>query len=677
MGWDKRITRQTKRPLREKRPFCFGLLVSEKTGDGMGEPGVTRAVSHTPSMKSLLRLLPYFARYRKMFLKGCILVMFSTAAQVLWPMYMGRGIDRIANGTATTESLLVSAGLIVLLSFLSGFFYYLVRQNIIVASRLMEYDLRNDLLAHVERLSTRFFNNTPHGELMAYATNDVDAVRYFIGPSVMYTADTLTTFFAAFGFMLYISPTLAIAAILPLPLMSVAVYLIGKRVHPLFDAVQAHFASMTGRTTESITGMRVVRAYVRESYEQGVFNRATKGYFDKNMRLAKTQGLMQPIIFTFMGLSTVVLIMLGGRKIVEGTLTIGQLSQFFVYLGMLTWPFIALGWVTNMVQRAAASMARLIKLFETEPEIKNTESTDWRISSIKGAVEFHNVTFRYRPELEPALTDVSLRIERGMTIAIMGRTGSGKTSLVNLIARLYDPTEGSVAIDGHDLRTIPLEALRSNIGFVTQEPFLFSETISGNIAFGSSDAPPDLDGEPIGRVFKDIPLVTGRWKREIANPMSGTEIIEGFPKVQKPSALGTEEAAKAADIYDNVMEFPERFETMIGERGITLSGGQKQRTAIARALARNPRILVFDDAMSAVDTATEERILSNLRSNTSGRTTILISHRTSTAREADMIIVLERGKIVERGTHQELLAHEGQYYDLYKRQLLEESLEAA
>lgn len=612
-----------------------------------------------------------------MFLKGCVLVVFSTAAQVLWPMYLGRGIDRIAQGTATSESLMMSAGLIILLSFLSGFFYYLVRQNIIVASRLMEYDLRNDLLAHVERLSMRFFNNTPHGELMAYATNDVDAVRFFIGPSIMYTADTLTTFVAAFGFMVAISPTLAISAILPLPLMSTAVYLIGKRVHPLFDAVQAHFANMTGRTTESISGMRVVRAYVREQYEQGVFNRATKGYRDKNMRLAKTQGLMQPIIFTFMGLSTVVLILLGGEMIVKGTLSIGQLSQFFVYLGMLTWPFIALGWVTNMVQRAAASMTRLIKLFETEPEIKNTDSTDWKITTIKGEINFKDVTFRYRPELEPALSDISLRIERGTTVAVMGRTGSGKTSLVNLIARLYDPTQGSISIDGHDLRTIPLESLRSNIGYVTQEPFLFSETISGNISFGTSEFVDDSIPGSGQRAFKDVPLVSGTWKRESENLLGGSSGIEGFPRWARPSPLGTEEAAKAADIYDNVMEFPEQFETMIGERGITLSGGQKQRTAIARALARNPRILVFDDAMSAVDTATEERILANLRSNTSGRTTILISHRTSTAREADMIIVLDHGKIVERGTHQELLAAEGHYYDLYRRQLLEESLEAA
>lgn len=582
-------------------------------------------------MKSLLRLLPYFSRYRAMFLRGFVLVAISSAAQVMWPHYFGRAMDDLAKGHATASSLLEQAGFIVVLSFISGFFYYLVRQNIIVASRHIEYDLRNDLLAHVERLSMRFFQNTPQGEIMAYATNDVDAVRFFVGPSIMYSADTLATFVAVFGYMLALSPTLALLTVIPLPLMSVAVYLIGRRVHPLFDAVQAHFADMTARTTESISGMRVVRAYVREKYEESVFNSLAKGYYDKNMRLVKAQGLMQPVIFAFMGVSTVVLLLLGGRMIMHGTLSIGVLSQFVIYLGMLTWPFIALGWVTNMVQRASASMARLIKLFETEPEIKNTDRTDQRITSLSGAIEFRNVSFRYRPELSKVIDDVSLRIEPGMTLAIMGRTGSGKTTFVDLIARLFDVTEGSVTLDGHDIRSIPLELLRGSIGFVTQEPFLFSETVAENIAFG----------------------------------------------MQTNDRVGMEEAAKAADIYDNVIDFPAQFETMLGERGITLSGGQKQRTAIARAIARNPRILIFDDAMSAVDTATEERILSNLRSTSIPRTTILISHRTSTAKEADLIVVLDQGKIVERGSHQELLAARGHYYDLYQRQLLEESLEAA
>lgn len=363
-------------------------------------------------MKSLLQLWPYFKRYKRMFLRGAVLVVFSSVAQAMWPRFFGNGIDAITAGTATTQTLLVQAGIIVVLSFISGFLYYRVRQNIIVASRLIEYDLRNDLLAHVERLSMRFFQNTPQGELMAYATNDIDAVRFFVGPSIMYSLDTLATFLAAIGFMLAISPTLSIAVVIPLPLMSLAVYFIGRKVHPLFDAVQAHFATMTGRTTESISGIRVVRAYVREAYEKSVFNNLAKGYFDKNMRLARTQGLMQPIIFGFMGFSTVVLLLVGGKLIIDKHLTVGQLTQFVVYLGMLTWPFIALGWVTSMVQRGAASMARLTKLFETKPEIENTERTNWNITSLRGEIEFHNVSFRYRPELGDVLKDISLRIKR-------------------------------------------------------------------------------------------------------------------------------------------------------------------------------------------------------------------------------------------------------------------------
>ena len=627
-------------------------------------------------MKSLLRLLPYFARYRKMFVKGCVLVVFSTSAQVLWPHFMGSAIDAISKGTATPSSLAIDAAIIVVLAFMSGYLYYLVRQNIIVASRHIEYDLRNDLLAHVERLSMRFFQTTPQGEIMAYATNDIDAVRYFIGPSIMYSADTLATFIAAFAFMLALSPQLAVLAVLPLPLMSVCVYLIGRKVHPLFDAVQAHFALLTARTTESMSGMRVVRAYVREKYEQGIFNNLTKGYFDKNMRLAKVQGLMQPLIFAFMGLSIVILVLIGGRMIMDKRLTIGALSQFFVDLGMLTWPFIALGFVTNMVQRGAASMARLIKLFETEPEIANTARTNWQITSLKGDIEFNKVSFQYRPELEPVLRDVSLHIPYGSTLAIIGRTGAGKTSLVDLIARLYDSTEGSITIDGHDLRAIPVEILRSSIGFVTQEPFLFSETIAENIAFGTIESA-GLHGRTPALLGTEV-ITDGNSSSRFTKEKGRGEVDDltnGQPQMPRPSPLGTEEAAKAADVYDNVMEFPERFQTMIGERGITLSGGQKQRTAIARALARNPHILILDDAMSAVDTATEERILSNLRANPTPRTTILISHRTSTAKEADAIIVLDRGRIVEQGTHEELLALGGHYYDLYRRQLLEESLE--
>ena len=566
---------------------------------------------------------------------GIALVIASTIAQVYMPVFMRQAIDSLATGTATATSLFQNGLWIVLASFISGLAFFLVRQNIIVASREIEYDLRNDFLSHILRLSMRFYQNTPQGEVMAYATNDINAVRNFVGPAIMYSADTIFTFVFALAFMLSISPELTLWTLLPLPLMSFGVYLVGKRVHPLFDAVQSHYSDLTSRTTESISGMRVVRAYVREQYEGVTFDKLCKGYMDKNMRLVKVQGLMMPVIFFFVGLSVISLLLVGGPMVISKELSLGQFTQFVLYLGMLTWPFIALGWVTNMIQRSAASMQRLAKVLDIEPEIKNTASTNRNITELKGDIVFNNVTLRYRPELEPALRNVNLHIPNGKSLAIIGRTGSGKSSLVNLIPRLYEATEGSITIDGHDLRTIPLETLRNSIGFVSQEAFLFSDTISNNVAFSSHGI--------------DAALTAGQ----------------------------IHEAARSADIYDNIIDFPLGFDTMIGERGITLSGGQKQRTAMARAIARDPRILILDDSMSAVDTATEERILRNLKRIMENRTSILISHRVSTVKDADHIIVMDEGQIVEQGTHEQLLQKQGTYHELYRRQLLEEALESA
>jgi ATP-binding cassette, subfamily B, multidrug efflux pump len=587
------------------------------------------------ALKSLLRLLPYFSRHRKKFLVGIVLVVASTIAQVYMPVFVRHAIDTLQAGTATGMTLLQDGLMIVGASFLSGLCFFLVRQNIIVASREIEYDLRNDFLSHILRLSMRFYQNTPQGEVMAYATNDINAVRNFVGPAIMYSADTIFTFIFALAFMLGISGELTLWTLLPLPMMSVGVFLVGKRVHPLFDAVQAHYSDLTSRTTESISGMRVVRAYVREEYEKTVFDRLCQGYLDKNMRLVKVQGLMMPIIFFFVGMSVIALLLVGGPMVISKELSLGELTQFVLYLGMLTWPFIALGWVTNMIQRSAASMARLAKVLDVEPEIKNTPNTDRMITELKGDIVFNNVTLKYRPELEPSLKQISLHIPSGKTLAIIGRTGSGKSSLVSLIPRLYDATEGSITIDGHDVRTIPVETLRNSIGFVSQEAFLFSDTIANNVAFSSHGI--------------DAALTAGQ----------------------------IHEAARSADIYDNIIDFPMGFDTMIGERGITLSGGQKQRTAMARAIARNPKILILDDSMSAVDTATEERILRNLKRIMKDRTSILISHRVSTVKDADHIIVMDQGEIVEQGTHEALLSKRGTYHELYRRQLLEEALESA
>ena len=582
-------------------------------------------------MKSLRYLLPYFRRYKKKYISGWILTTLSSLAAAIMPLYIGHAINMLQKGTATSSSLISDCLFIIGLSALSGYLFYLVRQTIIVASREIEYDLRNDFLAHIQTLSMRFFQNTPQGEVMAYATNDINAVRNMVGPAVMYSADTLTTFIFSVVFMLSISPLLTVAVITPLPLMSLGVYLIGKRIHPLFDAVQEHYANLTARATESISGMRIVKAYVREDYERNRFDVMSDEYYKKNMRLAKVQGLMMPVIFGFVGMSVVILLLASAPMIMNKTMMLGEMTEFLIYLGMLTWPFIALGWVTNLVQRGAASMARLQVIFDTKPDIEDAPDVDQSISEIKGDIEFQNVSFRYRDELPYVLRHINLIIPRGKTLAIIGRTGSGKTSFVDLIPRLFDTTEGTILIDGHDIKKIPLSVLRKNIGMVPQESFLFSETIHENISFG----------------------------------------------LEKGTEAEVASAAQSAEIYADISSFPHRLQTIVGERGLTLSGGQKQRTALSRAIARDPNILILDDAMSAVDTATEEKILSNLRSIMTGRTSIIISHRISTVKNADEIIVLSEGRIIEQGTHEELLRLGGSYQDLYRKQLLEEALEQA
>jgi ATP-binding cassette subfamily B protein len=581
-------------------------------------------------MKSLLRLIPYFRKHKGKFLWGFLFVAISSLGTTYAPHFVGHAIDSLKEGTATLESLALDALAVIGLSAGSGYLFYLVRQTIIVASREIEYDLRNDLLAHIQTLSMRFFQNTPQGEVMAYATNDINAVRNVVGPAVMYSADTLTTLIGAVIFMLMLSPLLTLITLAPLPLVSLGTYLIGKRVTPLADAVQSHYADLTARATESISGIKVVKAYVRESYEESIFNKLSEGYYQKNMRLARVQGLMMPVIFGFMGLSVVILLLFAGPKVIDRTLSLGVMAQFMIYLGMLAWPFIAFGWVTNMVQRGAASMARLNVIFHTKADIEDSANIDRSITEISGDIEFRNVSFRYRDELPYVLKNVNLRIPKGKTLAIVGKTGAGKTSFIDLIPRLYDVTSGDITIDGKSIKEIPLSVLRKNIGMVTQEAFLFSESLRDNISFGLRDA-------------------------------TEAEVID---------------AARSAELHSEIMEFPEKYDTIVGERGITLSGGQKQRTSLARALARDPRILILDDAMSAVDTSTEERILTNLRRIMKERTSIIISHRISSVKDADEIVVISDGEMKERGTHEELLAHKGWYFDLYQKQLLEEALEA-
>jgi ATP-binding cassette, subfamily B, multidrug efflux pump len=584
-------------------------------------------------MRPLLRLKPYLATYKTTLLWGLLTVIASNLFTVAQPLFIGRAIDTLKAGLEARRldggALLQYAGLVVGFSLIAGFFTFLTRQTIIVVSRRIEYDLRNNFLSHIQKLPLTYFQNTPTGDLMAHATNDIGAVRNCVGPGVMYPTDTAMTLIMVLGIMFSLDWELTLLALIPLPLVSYAVYWLGKVIHVKFQERQEHYSRLTTRAQENLSGIRIVKAYVREAHETELFRVLSWDYLKKNLVLARVQSVLWPLMFLLVGFSLVITLYYGGVRVIDGRLTIGTLTAFFGYLIMLIWPMIAFGWVINILQQGAASMARLAKIFDTEPEIRDTESTDRSITGIAGTIEFRNVTFRHQETDRPALRDISLTVPAGTTLAIVGYTGAGKSTLVNLIPRLYDVTDGALLIDGVDIRRIPLEVLRSNIGFVPQETFLFSDSLAENIGYGTDN---------------------------------GTE-------------AHVREAAEISQIARDVQDFPLGFETILGERGITLSGGQKQRTSIARAVMRKPAILILDDALSAVDTYTEEEILKQLRTVMRGRTSVLISHRISTVKEANQIVVLHDGHIAERGTHDQLVNLGGIYAELYRKQLLEEELE--
>jgi len=578
-------------------------------------------------------LRPYLARYRTTLLWGLLTVVMSNLFNVALPLFVGRAIDQLKAGLQTGSldrgGVLTYALLVVGFSLVGGIFTFLTRQTIIVVSRHVEFDIRNDFLSHIQKLPLAYFQNTPTGELMALATNDISAVRNALGPGIMYPTDTMMTFIMVLSVMLYADWQLTLLALIPLPFVSIAVYRLGKLVHKKFEERQAQYSALTTRAQENLSGIRVIKSYVREDHETELFRDMSLDYLKKNLVLARVQSIMWPLMFLLIGFSLVITLYNGGSRVIDGRLTIGTLTAFFGYQVMLIWPMIAFGWVINQLQQGAASMARLSRTLDTEPEIRDTGETDRTITSLKGTIEFRNVTFLHRGAEEPALREINLTIPAGRTLAIVGYTGSGKSTMVNLIPRLYDVTGGELLIDGVDVRRIPLDVLRGAIGYVPQETFLFSDTIAENIAYGTD---------------------------------AGT-------------VADVHEAAEIARIARDIAEFPKGYETLLGERGITLSGGQKQRTSIARAVMRKPAILILDDALSAVDTYTEEGILSRLRGVMKGRTSIIISHRISTVKDADSIIVLDGGTVREQGTHDELVALGGIYAELHRKQLLEEELE--
>jgi ATP-binding cassette subfamily B multidrug efflux pump len=577
--------------------------------------------------KSLRPLFPYLRKYRGSYFIGTICVFINNGVWILFPLVLRRAVDGLQGGV-TREKLLTYSLQLMGVAAVKGVFQFLTRWIVIGISREIEFDLRNDLFRHLESLSYSYYQRTRTGDIMARATNDLNAVRMLLGPAIMYSANTIVFTAGALAFMLSISPRLTFYAFLPLPLVSITVQYFGKQIHERFEKIQAMFSEISARAQENFSGARVIRAYVQEEPEIAAFETSNREYINRSLKLVRLMGMLWPTLETMLGLAIVLVLWLGGREVLYGRMTVGGFVAFNTYMVQLTWPVIALGWVINIFQRGTASMGRINEILVEQPEIQDSPEVKAAASSgpIRGEIEFRGLNFGYNGV--PVLHDINLRIPAGSSLAIVGPTGSGKTTLVSLIPRIYDAAPGTVRIDGKPVREFSLEPLRRQIGFVPQETFLFSETVRENIAFGKADATEEQIGS----------------------------------------------AAEAANIAQDIEEFPEKYRTLVGERGITLSGGQKQRTAIARAIIRNPRILILDDALSSVDTHTEDKILNHLREVMRGRTTIFISHRVSTVRNADMIAVLHAGRIVELGTHDELLARNGYYSDLYNKQLLEEEL---
>ncbi len=597
-------------------------------------------------MEELKKFARYFNPYKWQVIAGIVFILFSMAFGLYVPYLVGEAIDDYKmsswNGTLTVEKISIHAALILTASLLSGIFLFWQRRLLINASRHIEYDMRRDFYAALVNQPLEYFQNNRVGDLMARATNDLGAIRQIVGPMILYSFQAIFALAIVLPVMLRINVKLTLLLLIPMPFVSLTVKFLGQQIHVRFEKIQEFFSDITARAQENLTGVRVVRAYAQEDAEIEKFQQLNREYAKRNIALVKFGAAMRPLLFFFIGLGFVIIVAVGVPMAVRGEITAGNFTAFILYLQRMIWYLIALGYVVNLYQRGTASLKRFNEILETVPTIRDAPDAKTQ-PKIKGKIEFRHLNFAYNGT--PVLQDINLKIDEGQTVAFVGKTGSGKSTLISLIPRLLDAPEETIFVDDVSISKFPLEQLRKSIGFVPQETFLFSNTLAENIAFGVQDS---------------------GFKTQDSNGKS--EMLNLESEIRK--------SAEIAALADEVKDFPYKYEQLVGERGITLSGGQKQRTAIARAVMRNPRILILDDSLSAVDTYTEEKILNGLRDVRQNRTTLIVSHRISTVRDADLICVLDGGKIIERGTHGELIKFGGEYADLYQRQLLEEELEA-
>ena len=590
-------------------------------------------------MGSLKSLNKYLYKYRGKLLLGVMFVTISVVFGILPAVYVGQSFDVVYEAfkeyqadkgfdLSDLRSSLLLYGLIIIgSSLLKGVFMFFMRQTIIVVSRYIEYDLKNEIFDQYQRLSLAFYKRNNTGDLMNRISEDVSRVRMYLGPAIMYTINVAISLIIIISIMFSINVRLSLFVLTPLPILSIAIYYVSQKINIKSEQVQRQLSAISTHVQEAFSGIRVLKSYVREDHSLNTFSEEANTYLKKNEELYRINALFFPLMILLIGLSTILTVYIGGQEVMAGNIAFGKIPEFIFYVNMLTWPVASIGWVTSLVQRAAASQTRINEFLEVTPEIENLNTDSFEL---EGKVEFKNVSFTYPDTGIKALKNVSFELPAGKTLAVIGRTGSGKTTIASLIGRLYDAGSGEVLIDGTPVRNLNLNDLRKNIGYVPQEAFLFSDSIGNNIAFGVDSA----DQERI------------------------------------------EEAAKNAEVHDNIINFPQSYATRVGERGITLSGGQKQRVSIARAIIKEPRLMIFDDCLSAVDTETEESILRNLKRIIEKRTTLIISHRVSSVKHADEILVLEQGEIIEKGTHQELLEKKGYYQRMYEQQLIEDARKA-